>query len=248
MHVMGPSAESHRARRDRERLTTTLVRAFIKDVVPRTNRVVGLIKVLKARTNHVVGFIKVIKARTQRVVGLCKVVKARTNPVVAFTKDVKPRTNRVQGFIKDVKARTNRVVTLINPIPTRTHDVMRSTKAPAARDNTESDANKSRRRKTHDRNRRAPPRHPQSRRQTPPPRHHRRSSALEIPDSNLMNREQSIVTFAISNVCLWLVVLLHRFTDMKDVVWLVPFAGIASSISLCLMLYLYFKAKGTKPL
>ena len=89
---------------------------------------------------------------------------------------------------------------------------------------------------------------PPSEWQEPRARHHRRSSALEIPYSNLMNREQSIVTFAISNVCLWLVVLLHRFGDMKDVVWLIPVAGITSSISLCLMLYLYFKAKGTKPL
>jgi hypothetical protein len=63
-----------------------------------------------------------------------------------------------------------------------------------------------------------------------------------------MNREQAIVTGAIGNACLWLVVLLHQFTDLKDVVWLVPYAGIASSISLCLALYMYFKAKGTKPL
>ncbi len=71
---------------------------------------------------------------------------------------------------------------------------------------------------------------------------------MEIPYSKLMNREQGIITCAISNACLWLIVLLHRFTDMKDAVWLVPFAGITSSISLCLMLYVYFKAKGTKPL
>ena len=110
-------ADARLAPSDRERLRTSLVRAFIKEVVGRTHDAL-----MSAQE-----------------------VTARTHRALMSTKEITARTNHALISTKAIAARTNRVMTLTNPIPARTHDAMRSGKAHAARDNPESDANTSRR-------------------------------------------------------------------------------------------------------